>query len=59
MGTGKIYSLEDTILFGKYKGEIIEDIIDHDIGYINYLIEEQMLELDNKAYEYYERKFNK
>lgn len=58
MGTGKIYSLEDTVLFGKYKGETIHDIIDHDIGYVDYLIEEQMFELDNKAYEYYESKID-
>jgi hypothetical protein len=53
MGTGKIYSLEDTILFGKHKGEPMADIIDHDIGYVTYLIEEQEFELDNEAYEYY------
>lgn len=59
MGTGKIYSLKDTVLFGKYKGESIQDIIDHDIDYVTYLIEEQMFELDNKAYEYYESRIDK
>lgn len=56
MGTGKIYSLDDTVIFGKYRGEDIQDIINHDIDYITYLMEEHEFELDNEAYEYYTRK---
>lgn len=56
MSEDKIYSLDDKITFGKYKGEIIEDIIDHDVSYIEYLIEEQAIELDNETYEYYQNK---
>lgn len=56
MGHGKVYSLEDKLMWGKYKGESVEDIIDHDVNYISYLMEEQGIELDNEAYEYYSRR---
>jgi len=35
----KIYNLEDTITFGKYRGRTIEDIIDEDCEYIVWCLE--------------------
>lgn len=56
MGLGKMYNLDDTILFGKYKDETILDIIETDIQYITYLIENHEFELDSEAYNYYQGK---
>jgi hypothetical protein len=54
MGLGRVYSLNDVILFGKHKGETLKNIIDTDIEYINYLIEDQDIELDNKCFQYFQ-----
>lgn len=41
--------------FGKHKGESVENVIDRDISYIAYMMEQKYIELDNEAYEYYIR----
>ena len=51
-----VYGLEDKIRFGKYKEEEIGDIIDFDIAYMDYLVEEQIIELNNEVWEYYQNK---
>ena len=48
-----ILTLDSEIKFGKYEGSTIEWILDNDTGYIDYMLNEQIIELDNEAYEYY------
>lgn len=48
------YGLEDKMDFGKYKGVmLIREIIQHDTGYITWLIKNTKFELDNEAYKIY------
>lgn len=54
----KVYSLKSLILSGKYKDEIVKNIMDIDIQYMICLIEEQKIELDNEAFEYYQTKID-
>ena len=51
----KIYRLNTTIFFGKYKGMTLQQIIETDYQYVRYLINECDKELDNEAYEFLER----
>jgi hypothetical protein len=54
----KIYNLKDIVLSGKYKGETIQNLMNIDIQYVICLIEEQKIELDNEAFEYYQTKID-
>lgn len=44
------YSLYDKLNFGKYKGETIKWIIENDNEYVEWLIVEEMVLLNNEAY---------
>ena len=47
--------LDDTFSFGKYSGKrTLEYVIDHDIGYIDWLTENDVVYFDEEAYEYIE-----
>jgi hypothetical protein len=43
--------MEDSLRFGKYKDWAVEDVIDHDPGYLEWAIENNVIELDSDAYE--------
>lgn len=46
----KEFSLEDKLAFGKYKGYLIEEIIDDDPNYIEWAIDEiEWFKLDQNA----------
>lgn len=43
--------LEDIFKFGKHKGHQLEDVIHDDPGYIEWLVEEGVVEFDNESLE--------
>ena len=50
----KKYSLFDQIDFGKYKGVCIRDLIDRDLGYIQWCVEEKnIFEMNHEAKNYF------
>lgn len=53
--------LDDQLRFGKYKGRQLWLVLKTDLQYIKWLIEEASMnfELDNEAYERYEKELNK
>jgi len=46
----KHLKLNDAIPFGKYKGSIIDSIIDRDLDYINWLRHNTGIKLSNEVY---------
>lgn len=51
--------LEDNFDFGKYKGKSVEAVINEDVKYIEWCIDNvDGFELDNEAYEDYEDKLD-
>jgi len=48
--------LSDTMKFGKYKGEEIEDLLYDDPGYLVWLVEEEVVELDSEVIEQMEQR---
>lgn len=49
----RILGLDDVMPFGKYRGELIKDIIDIDARYINFLIQDSgYLRLDDNTLAY-------
>jgi hypothetical protein len=44
-------NLESNLPFGKYKGDLLEDVIMEDPGYVEWLIENTDVTLDPKAME--------
>lgn len=50
------YELTDYIGFGKYKGQkvTIEYLIEYEIGYMQWLVENQKIDLSDEAFEYYQ-----
>lgn len=51
------WHLDDKVHFGKYKiyGYTLRQLIEIDVQYVKYLIEECDKLLDNEAFEYYQR----
>lgn len=49
-----IFGLDDEIPFGKYRGVEMYEVFEKDISYITYCIEENLIELDNEAFQQYE-----
>lgn len=47
--------LDDSMPFGKYRGDPLWLVIDTDPGYISWCIENTDLELDNEAYAAYKK----
>lgn len=45
---------EDTICFGKHKGEIAEEAVREDPSYFEWAVDDGIIELDNKLYPIYE-----
>lgn len=50
-----VYGLDDSLTFGKYSGSQLYEVFDVDLKYIEYLIEENLIELDNEAFEQYRK----
>lgn len=50
------YSLEDTFPFGKYKGEQIEDVIEDDPSYLEWVVENDVFNLDEDVIKVLEKK---
>ena len=46
--------LSDAFRFGKWKGTTLENVLAKDFGYIQWLISENVIQLDNDAYKVYE-----
>jgi hypothetical protein len=44
-------SLESTFTFGKHKGEQLEDVIEDDPSYIEWLVKEEVVGLDEEVCE--------
>ena len=51
----KPLGLEDLIPFGKHKGTKVRVLIMNELAYITWLLENTSVELDNQAYERYEK----
>jgi hypothetical protein len=51
----KIYELDDFLMFAKYRGKntTLQNAIDRDIGYIDWMINQGVIEMSNTAYDYY------
>ena len=47
-------SLTDTMPFGEHKGKIVEDVIIEVPTYFRWAIEEEVIELDEEAFSFYE-----
>lgn len=45
----RVLGLRDAMPFGKFKGRTIEDVIDEDIGYVTWLLEDTRVELSTEA----------
>jgi len=45
--------LYDKFKFGMYKGKNLKDVLDLDVSYITHILNEDIIELDNGAYEEY------
>lgn len=53
----KILSLDSVLTFGKYRGFTVREILFQDIQYLDWLIEERKIELDNEAFETIQQAF--
>ena len=42
--------LDDVVKFGKHKGSTMRDIIEHHPDYIQYMLDEQAIQLGDDAY---------
>lgn len=54
MARNNIYSLDDQLDFGVYKGSELYQVLTTDPRHIESLIENQEIELDNEAYEMFQ-----
>lgn len=54
----KILKFNELFPFGKYKGQLLEDVIQEDASYITWVIENTDWELDNEAFQFYEEAVN-
>lgn len=51
----KPLGLEDLMPFGKFKGTKIRVLIMNELAYVTWVLDNTRLELDNQAYERYEK----
>lgn len=49
-------TLEDVFTFGKHKGNQLEDVIDDDPGYIEWCVENDVVNFDEEALELISKK---
>ena len=49
-------TLDDLFTFGKHKTEMVEDVIDDDPRYIEWLVENEVVQFDNETMELIARK---
>lgn len=54
MARNNTYSLDDQLSFGRYKGSELYQVLTVDPKYIESLIENQEIELDNEAFEMFQ-----
>lgn len=47
--------LLDEMGFGKHRNDLVIDVIKNDVGYVTWLLEKGIVELDNEAFELYQR----
>ena len=47
--------LDDKMRFGKHKGETVATLIENNHGYIDWLVDNGVIELSNQAYEYFQK----
>ena len=50
----QVLGLENSLWFGKYKSTTIEDILETDVTYIRWCLEEKIFSLNDEAFEMYE-----
>ncbi len=50
LGNNKPKSLTSIVTFGKHKGKTIQEIINEDVGWLFWAVDESIIELDNVAY---------
>lgn len=50
--------LQHELPFGKYEGHTVEEVIAEDPSYINWAIENDIIELDDEAYREFEEAFD-
>lgn len=48
---GRELGLDDIFSFGKHKGDQVEDVIEDDPSYIEWLVEETIVEFDEETLE--------
>ena len=53
------YGRHSVIPFGKHCGETIEEVIDNDPSYITWAINNELIHLNNEAYEIYDGAVNR
>lgn len=51
--SGKIYGRYDELPFGKHRGRLLVDLINNELSYVQWLVREKVIEIDNEAYEVY------
>lgn len=51
MAQDGIYGLEDIFLFGKHKGQQVEDVIVDDPGWVRWVVENDIAEFDEETLE--------
>jgi hypothetical protein len=50
-----IFSLDYTISFGKYKDEKMRNVIQLNVRYVDWLLAEGIIRLDEAAYKHYQK----